>query len=100
MIHEVIDKVRVHRNTKIRAFIEKEVARLYFQDRYGVALSDRKFEFLSRDLAELMIAPVDLAHYAAIITEYKESLDKPGLDEHCDELVDAELSRIFQKYIF
>jgi len=100
MIHEVIDRVRTCRNNKIKAFSEKQAVLTYFQQRYSIELSDRKYEFLLRELKELLIAPVDLVHYASVITEFKESESKPGFTEQCDLLAEQELTDIFKKYTF
>jgi hypothetical protein len=100
MIHEIIDRVRTSRNNKIKEFSEKRVVLEYFKQHHGFELSDRKYEFLSRDLNELLIAPVDLVHYSAVITEFKESPEKPGLNDHCNRLTMDELHRIFGKYTF
>jgi hypothetical protein len=100
MIHEIIDRVRTSRNNKIKEFSETRVVVEYFRQHHGIELSDRKLEFLSRELNELLIAPVDLAHYASVITEFKESRENPGLDNHCDPLIMAEVTKIFKKYTF
>lgn len=100
MIPEIIDRVRTSRNNKIKEFSEKQVVIEYYIQQYGIELSDRKYEFLLRDLNELLIAPVDLVHYAAVITEFKESPEKPGLNDHCNRLILAELEKIFKKYTF
>jgi hypothetical protein len=100
MIHEIIDRVRTSRNNKIKEFSEKRVVLEHFNQQHGIELSDRKYEFLLRDLNELLIAPVDLVHYSAVITEFKESPGKPGLNDHCDRLTMAELNKIFKKYTF
>ena len=98
MIPEIIDRVRTSRNNKIKEFSEKQVVIEYFRQQHDIELSDRKYDFLLRDLNELLIAPVDLVHYAAVITELKESPGNPGLNDHCDRLIMTELTRIFNKY--
>jgi hypothetical protein len=100
MIHEIIDRVRTSRNNKIKEFGVKRVVIEYFRQHHGNELSDRKLEFLLRELNELLISPVDLAHYASVITEFKEFPENPGLHDHCNRLIMAELSKIFKKYVF
>lgn len=100
MIPEIIDRVRTSRNNKIKEFGEKRAVLEYFRQHHGIELSDRKYEFLSRELNELLIAPVDLVHYASVITGLKESATTPGLDEQCDKLAMQELVKIFKKYTF
>lgn len=96
----MIDRIRTSRNNKIKEFSEKRVVSEFFKQHHGIELSDRKYEFLLRDLNELLIAPVDLVHYSAVITEFKESPGKPGLSDHCNRLIMSELIRIFKKYTF
>ena len=86
MIHEIIQRVRTYRHNKIKVFSEKHVV-LIFQQHHTIELSDRKYEFLSRELNELLIAPVDLVHYSSVITKFKESANTPGLDEQYGQLV-------------
>ncbi|HEY9048364.1 MAG TPA: hypothetical protein VIN08_20795, partial [Ohtaekwangia sp.] len=67
---------------------------------FHAAISDRKYEFLSRELKDLFASPVDLVHYSAIITELKESPGNPQAMEHCERVVMQELIQIFKKYVF
>jgi hypothetical protein len=99
MIQEIIDRVRTCRNSKIKIYSDKLVVLEYFQQQ-AFDLSDRKYEFLSRELNDLLIAPIDLVHYSSVITELKQSPGKPGLDEHCEQLAMEELVKIFKKYTF
>jgi hypothetical protein len=100
MIHEIIDGVRTCRNNKIKIYSEKNLVLEYFIQHHAIELSDRKYEFLSRELNDLLIAPVDLVHYASVITAFKESANTPGLDEQCGQLAMEELVKIFKKYTF
>lgn len=100
MIHEIIDRVRTCRNYQIKIYSEKHAVVEYFRQHHAFELSDRKYEFLSRELKELLIAPVDLVHYSQVITEFKESVDTPELDKQCDQLAMQELIKIFNKYTF
>lgn len=99
-MQQVIEWVRSTRNSKIKSFGEKTLVIHFFLENYRITLSDRKYEFLSRELAELIITPVDLAHYAAVITDYKESPSKAELNQECERLVMLELEKIFKKYTF
>ena len=99
-MQQVIELVRNRRNNKIKLFADKNIVVDFFLENYDVKLSDRKYEFLSRELAELLIAPVDLAHYAAVINDFKEQTRTTELDQECDRLVMQELVKIFNKYTF
>jgi hypothetical protein len=99
-MQQVIEWVRNNRNSKIKSFGEKTLVIHFFLENYRITLSDRKYEFLSRELTELLITPVDLAHYAAVITDYKESPGNTELNQECERLVMLELAKIFKKYAF
>jgi len=99
-MQQVIEWVRSNRNNRIKSFGEKNTVVQFFLENYGIKLSDRKYEFLARELTELLIAPVDLAHYASAINEYKQAPDSPQPFQQCDELVMQELLSIFKKYAF
>jgi hypothetical protein len=100
MIQETIEEVRTCRNNKIKMYREKHVVLEYFRQHHAFELSDRKYNFIVRELNELMVTPVDLVHYSSVITEFKESANAPGLDQQCDQLVMQELVKIFRKYTF
>ncbi|HEY9004922.1 hypothetical protein [Ohtaekwangia sp.] len=99
-IHQIIEWVQQCRNSKVKSFMQKDVVISFFRENLQAPLSERKFEFLSRELKELTLSPVDLVHYSSVITELKESPHKPELVDLCDQLVMDELSAIFRKYIF
>jgi len=50
MIEEIIDRVRTCRNNKVKAYSEKHVVLEYFQQHHSIELSDRKYQFLSREI--------------------------------------------------
>jgi hypothetical protein len=61
-------------------------------------LTNVKKEFLKRDLKELLIAPVDLAHYAKLITQLRET--NSVLLAEKSSIFYEELDRILSKYSF
>ena len=99
-MQQVIEWVRNSRNSKIKFFGDKDIVAAFILENYSIKLSDRKYEFLSRELTELLIAPVDLAHYAAVITDFKEQPGTTESDQECERLVLQELAKIFKKYTF
>ena len=72
---------------------------LYFNEQYNSSISAIKVEFLIRDLKELLISPVDLVHYAALIKEIREN-NTANLSNGNKDLFYKELEKIFDKYRF
>jgi hypothetical protein len=72
-IEKIIDLIRTARNEVVKDFLKDEILNEYYQGKFGKPLSIVKREFFKRDLRELLIAPVDLVHYAKLITHIKET---------------------------
>jgi hypothetical protein len=98
-VEKIIDLVRGVRNDLIKDFLDKKNVELYFNEQYNKSISAVKAEFLIRDLKELLISPVDLVHYAALIKEIRES-NSAGLSNGNKDLFYKELEVIFDKYKF
>jgi hypothetical protein len=98
-VEKIIDLVRGVRNDLIKDFLDKKNVELYFNEQYSTSISAIKVEFLIRDLKELLISPVDLVHYAALIKEIKEN-NSAGLSNGSKDLFYKELEIIFDKYRF
>lgn len=96
-IEKVIDLVRLVRNDLIKDFLIDGNLNSYFESKYNKELSAVKREFLKKELKELLIAPVDLTHYAGLIKEIKE-LNTASLASGNQELFYQELETIFLKY--
>jgi len=65
--------VRQVRNDLIKDFLLEDSIQAWFIKHYDKPISKIKKEFLTRDLQELLILPVDLAHYASLIKEIMET---------------------------
>jgi hypothetical protein len=96
-VEKIIDLVRVVRNDLIKDFLYRKNIELYFNEHYNKSISAIKAEFLIRDLKELLISPVDLVHYAALIKEIRENNTASMSNGHKD-LFYKELEVIFDKY--
>jgi hypothetical protein len=98
-VEKIIDLVRGVRNDLIKDFLDKKNVEFYFSEQYNTSISAIKIEFLLRDLKELLVSPVDLVHYAALIKEIKEN-NSAGLSNGNKDLFYKELEIIFDKYRF
>ncbi|MBL0745816.1 hypothetical protein [Chryseolinea lacunae] len=98
-MHEAIDWVRQERNSVVKTYLDNAVVQEYVGKKFGVHLSHIKMEFVNRDLHEMLISPVDLVHYSAILTELTHS---PGesFQSRTNGLIMVELDKTLQKYAF
>jgi hypothetical protein len=97
-VEKIIDLVRQVRNDLVKEFLIKDNAQKYFVDHYNKPLSTIKLEFLRRDLSELLISPVDLAHYSSLIKDIRETNSASLSKGNNEELFYKELAGIFDKY--
>ena len=72
-VEKIIDLIRTVRNDLIKDFLNDELLNSHYEKQFNKPLSGVKREFLKRDLKELLIAPVDLVHYAGLINQIKET---------------------------
>jgi hypothetical protein len=96
-VEKVIDLVRQVRNDLVKDFLIKDNAQNYFAEHYNKPLSTIKLEFLRRDLSELLISPVDLVHYSALIKAIRDT-NCANLSNGNNDLFYRELDVIFSKY--
>ena len=70
----------------------------YFSVNFNIReLSNVKIEFIKKSLKELLISPVDTAHYQSIINQIKLT-DSAALTEGNEQLFYKELESIFKQY--
>lgn len=98
-VEKIIDVIRSFRNDLIKEHLQDERLLHYYKEKFRKELTNVKKEFLKRDLKELLIAPVDLAHYSKLITQLKET-NSVSLSEKSNAFFYEELDRIFDKYSF
>ncbi len=98
-IEQIIDTIRSVRNDIIKDLLNEANLPTYFGSHFKKELSDIKQQFLRRDLSELLIAPVDLVHYAGLINQIKKT-GSISLTEKDREYFYEELDRDLKKYSF
>lgn len=95
-----IDHIRTVRNELIKNFLNDSVLIDYFEQQYSHKhLNSRRLEFIKKELRDLLIAPVDLAHYAPLLLEMKQHGSTTISAEH-ERLFYTELELIFKRYKF
>jgi hypothetical protein len=96
----IIDLVRKVRNDLIKDFLDERFLIQYIDSNYKVTnISQIKIEFIKNNLKELLISPVNLAHYQTIIADIREN-DSASLTEGNDVLFYKEIEQILKRYIY
>jgi hypothetical protein len=96
-VEKIIDLIRSVRNDLVKDFLKDEVLNEFYQAKFNKPLSTVKREFFKRDLRELLIAPVDLVHYAKLINYIKET-GTSSLVQKNSEYFYNDIDRVISKY--
>jgi hypothetical protein len=95
-----IDHIRTLRNSLIKDLLDERTLMEYFSTQFShKRLNARRVVFIKKELQELLIAPVDLAHYAPLLLEMKNN-GTASLANKNEKLFYDELDKIFKKYTF
>lgn len=80
---DIIEYVRTQRNSLIKSLLQDDALKAYLLEQYKITeLSRVKLEFIKRALQNLLIEPVDLAHYSKFILDMKGAQDLHVPDQH------------------
>jgi hypothetical protein len=98
-VDRVIDLIRIIRNDLVKDLLHDDyyLAALY-ESKYAKPLSNIKREFMKRDLKEMLISPVDLVHYAGLITHVRNT-GTFALEEKNSVFFYRDVERVFVKYL-
>ncbi|HEY0655505.1 MAG TPA: hypothetical protein VGD65_20360 [Chryseosolibacter sp.] len=96
-VEKIIDLIRSVRNDLVKDFLNDDVLNKYYEEKFGKPLSTVKKEFFRRDLRELLIAPVDLVHYAKLITHIRET-GTASLARKNSEFFYSDIDRVISRY--
>jgi hypothetical protein len=95
-----IDLIRNLRNDLVKHFLDDANLISYFAEQYDQKeLNTRRIEFIKKELKDLLIAPVDLAHYATMMLEMKQS-GMASITSKNEKLFYDELEKIFKRYSY
>lgn len=96
----ILELVRKLRNDLIKDFLDERHLKSYLSNKFRVTeLSNVKVEFIKKDLKELLISPVNTAHYQPLIDQIRDT-DSAGITETNEPLFYKELELIFKRYMF
>lgn len=94
----IIDLIRSTRNQHVKALLAGDSLNSHYAKKSGKELSVVKKEFIKRDLQSLLIIPLDLSHYSALIRKIKEENSRTIADEHFHFFM-QEIDGIIDRYI-
>jgi hypothetical protein len=96
----IIELVRKLRNDLIKDFLDERFLKEYIASHFRVReLSNVKIEFIKKELKELLISPVNTAHYQPLINHIKLT-DSAALTENNEQLFYKEIENLFKRYIY
>ncbi|HEY0652956.1 MAG TPA: hypothetical protein VGD65_07505 [Chryseosolibacter sp.] len=96
----IIDLIRKLRNDLIKDFLDERHLKEYVDQKFRVRdLTPVKVEFIKKDLKELMISPVNVNHYDALITQIRLT-DSAALTESNEPLFFKEIEAVLKRYIY
>ena len=96
----ILELVRKLRNDLIKDFLDERHLKEYISSNFRVNdLSNIKVEFIKKDLKELLISPVNMNHYQALIDQIRNT-DSAAISEMNEPLFYKELENIFKRYIY
>jgi hypothetical protein len=96
----IIDLVRKLRNDLIKDFLDERFLKEYLSTQFNVKeLSPVKVEFIRKDLKELLISPVNITHYEALIHQIKTT-DSAALTENNEKLFYKEVEVLFKRFMY
>ena len=96
-IEKIVDLIRSVRNDLIKDFLDGDNLASYFSQHYNKELSKIKIIFIKKELSELLIAPVDLTHYAPLINKIRKS-NSVSMSQRNHGFFYSELESVFKKY--
>jgi hypothetical protein len=97
---DVVDKIRNLRNELVKDFLDDRFLLEYLQTRYNqIDISRVKIEFIRKDLKQLLISPVDLQHYKAIIEDFRAN-ESFSLSEGNESYFYKEVESVLKKHLY
>lgn len=97
-VDRVIDLIRIIRNDLVKDLLQDDYLAAIYENKYGKPLSNIKREFIKRDLKEMLISPVDLVHYAGLITHVRNTGTFSLVEKNSDFFY-RDVDRVFVKYL-
>jgi hypothetical protein len=98
-MERIIDLVRTLRNDLIKELLDGDALEKYFSDQFDKPLSKIKSEFARRELKDLLVEPVDLVHYARLISQMRE-INTASIARENHHLFYYQIDEILKKYSY
>ena len=96
----IVDLIRKMRNDLIKDFLDERFLLEYLSGSYRVReLNNVKLELIKHDLKEMLINPVNVAHYAPLINLIRET-GSASLSSGNEELFYKEIESILKRFLY
>ena len=96
-MERIIELVKSLRNDLIRELLDQDKLDDYFAERFSKPLSRVRKEFALRELKELAAQPVDLVHYAKLISQMRDT-NTASISKENHTLFFEQLDSLLKKY--
>lgn len=96
----IIDLIRRIRNDLLKDFLDERFLRQYCESKFGVReLSPIKTELIRKQLKEMLISPVSIAHYENLIRHIREN-DSASLSVGNDRMFYHEIESAIKPILY
>lgn len=97
---DIVDVIRKQRNDLIKDFLDERALSSYVAEHYKISdLSPVKVEFIKGELKKMLIAPVDVAWYKAIIDDF-HTTGSASVSEENERLFYKEIENMLKRFIY
>lgn len=97
----ILEQIRNMRTDIVRSLLHTENLKTYLRDEHKLPEpSNVRIEFIKRSLHELLICPIDLAHYGSVILEMKQVVDLDITSQACAGLVHKEIAETLRSHLY
>jgi hypothetical protein len=94
------DLIKKLRDDLVKDFLDERYMKEFIFENYNVKeISNVKVEFIKKELKEVLLSPLDVAHYEPIFTHLRET-DSETLGEGNDQLFYIDIEKVLKRYIF
>jgi hypothetical protein len=97
----ILELIRNMRTDIVRSLLHTDTLKAYLRDEHKIAEpSNVRIEFIKRSLHELLICPIDLVHYGAVILEMTHAANPETSVHEYSGLVHREITEVLKSHLY
>lgn len=94
------DLIKKLRDDLVKDFLDERYMKEFIFENYNVKeISNVKVEFIKKELKEVLLSPLNVAHYEPIFAHLRDT-DSESLGEGNDQLFYIDIEKVLKRYIF